>query len=519
MAFSSQPHGGVGGGGGVGGMARKASVSRWLQPSSLILIVAILTVLRLLAAANSGLAEDEAYYRLWGLSPALGYYDHPPMVGWWIWLGQALFGDTVLAIRFTGVLSVATGSVMLWRMAENLFGRPVAGWSVLFFNATILIGVGSVIATPDAPSVFFWGMALWAVSEVIRSSNANWWLVVGIAAGLGLASKYSVLFLGAGIVLWLIFIPQARRWWGAWQLWAGGALALAIFSPVLLWNAGHEWASFYKQFGRAVPQAWTLKYIGEFAGALIGLLNPLIAVLAAAGFARFLRRTWRGEAGAGLLIFTCLPFIAYLCFHALHDRVQANWPAPVFPALVIMAASVACEPPLRARRFLRWLAVFSVPLGVGLSLLVLLHAVDPFTGRLARKDPTFQTRGWDDVRAEIAGIARENGAKWIATNGYGLNGQLAFAFRGELPVEQLNERIRYVMQPPLDNATIAMPALFVTETRRDPGIDWLKQRFGTVEKLGPVTRRVEGVKLEDLAVYIVAAPDGDPRDPVYPLPQ
>lgn len=500
-------------------MTREMRISRWLQPSSLILIVGILTVLRLIAAAQSGLAEDEAYYRLWGLSPSTGYYDHPPMVGWWIHIGQALFGDTALAIRFVGVVSVAVGSLMLWRMADNLFGRAVAGWSVLFFNATFLIGIGGVIATPDAPSVFFWGMALWAASEVIRTSNANWWLVVGVAAGLGLASKYSVLFLGAGIVLWLIFIPEARRWLGAWQLWAGGALALAIFSPVLLWNADHEWASFYKQFGRAVPQTWTLKYIGEFAGALFGLLNPLVAVLTIIGFADFLRRTWRGEAGAGLLVFTCLPFVAYLCFHALHDRVQANWPAPVFPALVMIAASVASAPPLRGGKFWRALAVFSVPLGIGLSLLVLYHAVDPLTGRLDRKDPTFQTRGWNDVHAKIAAIAEQTGAKWIATNGYGLNGQLAFVFRGELPVEQLNERIRYAMQPPLDDTVVRLPALFVSEARRDPGADWLGKRFASVRMLGALTRQVEGVKLEDLVVYAVAMPISDPRDPVYPLPR
>ncbi|MFN8994534.1 MAG: hypothetical protein ACK5X3_12855, partial [Pseudomonadota bacterium] len=71
----------------------------WLAPRSLLVLVVLLTVFRLWSAANAGLVEDEAYYRLWGLFPAIGYYDHPPMVAWWIFLGQAIAGDTALGLR------------------------------------------------------------------------------------------------------------------------------------------------------------------------------------------------------------------------------------------------------------------------------------------------------------------------------------------------------------------------------------------------------------------------------------
>ncbi len=60
----------------------------WLRPGPLVLFVLALTLARLLAGGLSGLSEDEAYYRLWGLNPAWGYFDHPPMVGWWVALGH-----------------------------------------------------------------------------------------------------------------------------------------------------------------------------------------------------------------------------------------------------------------------------------------------------------------------------------------------------------------------------------------------------------------------------------------------
>lgn len=493
-------------------------LSWWLRPAGLTALIALLTGLRLATAAWSGLAEDEAYYRLWGLNPALGYYDHPPMVAWWIALGQWIAGDTALGVRLVGVLSAALGSLLLWRTAALLFGRAVAGWSVLLFNATILIGVGSLIATPDAPSVLFWGLTLWALAELIKSGNANWWLAAGLFAGLGLDSKYSVLFLGAGNVLWLLLVPSARRWWLSWQLWAGGVLAIAVFSPVLVWNAAHDWASFAKQFGRAVPEGWTLRYLGEFIGAIVGLLNPFVAALAVVGAGRAVRSTARGEPGPALLVLTTAPFLAYLTFHAFHARVQGNWPAPLFPALTMVAALAAANPPAALRGLWRGTAVAAVPLGVALSLIVYLHAVTPLTGAFARKDPTHQIRGWDALAADLKTLRQQAGAAWIATNSYSLTGELAFALRGKVAVEQLTERIRYVMQPPLDTATIAEPGLFVAEKRRDPDAEWLRERFAEVEQIGTLQRKVKGTVLEDFVVYRVARPINDPRDPVYPLP-
>ncbi|MEP5758691.1 MAG: glycosyltransferase family 39 protein, partial [Litoreibacter sp.] len=229
----------------------------YLRPAFLVVFVAALTGLKLWSATNAYFVEDEAYYRLWGLSPALGYYDHPPMIAWWIWIGQAIFGDTPLGVRALVVLSSALGSLFLWRTAYILFDRRVAGWSVLFLNTSILVGVGGILATPDAPSVFFWGLALWALAELHSSQKPNWLLAVGLFAGLGLDSKYSVLFLGGGITLWLVLVPSARRWFAAWQLWAGGLIALLCFAPVLYWNHLHDWVSFYKQFGRAAQGGWT----------------------------------------------------------------------------------------------------------------------------------------------------------------------------------------------------------------------------------------------------------------------
>lgn len=482
-------------------MAKTEDLPLFLRPSGLVLIVGLLTALKIFAAANAYLVEDEAYYRIWGLYPALSYYDHPPMIGWWITAGQALFGDTVFAVRAMVVLSGLIGSLALWRTAKILFDIRTAGWAVLFLNTSLLIGIGGILATPDAPSVVFWGLTIWALAELSVSKNPNWWLLVGLMAGFGLLSKYSLLFLGAGIVLWLIWVPDARRWWTAWQLWAGGTVALLCFSPVLYWNHVHEWVSFYKQFGRAGSGGFTTKFVFEYLGALIGLLNPLIAILAAAGAVLLFKAFRARESAASLILLTTLPFLLYLTYHSLHARVQANWPAPLFPAFAMMAAVFITS--LRADQLLwRRVAGAGISIGILVAVLVQLHAVNPITGQLARKDPTFQLRGWDEIGATLEQLAESENAAYILTMSYGLNAQADFLMKDKLPVIQVTERIRYIMAPDPDETLFEQPGLYITEKRRNKAGD-LQRSFETVEELAVLERKVKGVPLEELVVYKV----------------
>ncbi|MES0809696.1 glycosyltransferase family 39 protein [Roseibium sp. SCPC15] len=484
----------------------------FLRPAGLMVIVGLLTVLKLYAASNAHFVEDEAYYRIWGLFPAVSYYDHPPMIGWWIAAGQAVFGDTIFAVRFLLILTGLIGTLALWRTASILFDARVAGWAVLFFNSSLLVGIGGILATPDAPSVFFWGLSLWAIAELSHSRNANWWLMVGLMAGCGLLAKYSVLFLGAGIVLWLLWVPEARRWWTTWQLWIGGAIAIVCFSPVLYWNHLHEWVSFYKQFGRAGSGGYTAKYIFEFVGALVGLLNPLIAVLAGLGAATLFRSFRRRENAASLLILTALPFILYLLYHSLHSRVQANWPAPLFPTFAIAAAVFVGG--LRADQlFWKRFAAGGVGLGVLIAVVVQLHAVSPITGQFARKDPTFQLRGWPEIGEAVRAFVSEEGAAYVATTSYGLNGQIDYLLKDTVPVVQLTERIRYVMAPEPDMSMFGKPGLYVAEKRRNKEGE-LRNSFSSVEKLGELARKVDGVRLEDLVVYRIEGPTGPVFEPI-----
>lgn len=478
-----------------------------------VLAAAILamTLVRLWLAGGLGLTDDEAYYRLWALAPAMGYFDHPPMVGWMIAAGRWLAGDSPLGIRLVAVLVSLLGPFVLWRTASILFGPSVARSAVWLALAMPLLAVGGVIITPDTPSVLFWGLAGWALAELHVSRNANWWLAVGACAGLGLLSKYTNLFVGAGILMWLVLVRDNRRWFRSWQLWTGGALALLLAAPVLLWNAQHEWASFAKQFGRVGHGGrLTAVYVAELLGGALGLMSPVIAGLGALGLVRIARSaTSLRDQASTLLAAGMLPFLAYLLVHSTHDRVQANWMAPLYPSFALCAAvaltggDTAHRLGQAAGRLARW----AVGLGFLISGLLYWHALSPLVQLPGQRDPTSQTRGWRELAAELERLRTSTGACWVATSNYATTGQLAYHLKDKAPVVQLTERIRYAHLPGLDPALLACPALYVELERRSaPAL--LAERFRSVERLDSMTRSYAGVPIAAYAVYLLAGPNG-----------
>jgi hypothetical protein len=485
----------------------------WLDGSGRLLLAAVvaLALVRALVAAFAGLTEDEAYYRLWALAPAMSYLDHPPMVGWMIAAGRWIAGDNPLGIRLAAVASSLVGPFVLWRTAHILFGPVVARRAVWFALAMPLLAVGGVIITPDTPSVLFWGLAGWALAELYVSGRANWWLAVGLFAGLGLLSKYTNLFVGAGLLLWLVLLPANWRWFRSWQLWAGGALAVLLALPVVLWNAEHEWASFAKQFGRVTTTSRvTPVYFLELVGGYLGLASPVIAVLGLVGLWRVARAAVaERDQPRTLVAVSIIPLLVYMLLHTVHDRVQANWPGPLYPAFALCAAIAVSEGGQAARISPAALARWALALGFVMSGLIYAHVLRPLPFTPFWKDPTAQTRGWAGLAAEADRLRKANGACWIATTNYATTGQLAYELRSRAPVIDLTERLRYLHLPRVDDALLACPALYVELARRAKP-EALESRFRTVKPLGELTRRYGGRPLATYKVHLLAQPVGRP---------
>ena len=355
-----------------------------------------LTVLRLVLAAYLPMAPDEDYYFLWAQHLQAGYFDHPPMVALWIKASTALIGNTPLGIRLFGPLAAALGSVLLWDAAEQLApGRGIIAAALL--NATLLIGAGAIIITPDTPLLFFWTAGLAACARLINSGNPRWWLAVGLAAGCMLLSKYTAPLFIAAVFLWLVTRAEGRRQLATPWPWAGTVLALLIFSPNIAWNAGHHWVSFLKQGGRVAgfDPVRAAQFFGELVGSQIGLGTPVIVALAALGLWRL-----RHDAapGARLVLWLAVVPGAVLLEHVLSDRVQPNWVAILYPVACLAAAMLPAA----------WLARWLKPaLGVGFAFTAIAYVqalAAPVPLPAALDTASQQLAGWHAVaRTAMAG--------------------------------------------------------------------------------------------------------------------
>lgn len=476
--------------------------------------LAALTLLRLVVCAILPLAPDEAYYWVWSRDLQGGYLDHPPMVALFIRAGTALAGETALGVRLMGPVCLAIGSLLLARATEDLFpGRKAGPWAAALFNATLLAGVGAVAMTPDTPLIAFWTATVWALARLHRSGDGRWWLAVGVFAGAALLSKYTAALLGLGIVLWLLLDPAARRWFLRWQLWGGGALAVAVFAPVVLWNATHDWVSFAKQGGRAgtVEAGQALRYLGELIGGQLGLATPLVLALCVAGVGAAAARWWRGRDGAALLVAALtIPGAAIFLWQATGSRVQGNWPAILYPAGAIAAAAL-----LTAPGWLR-LRVPALVLGGVMTAGVYLQAIAAPLPLPRRSDPTLaRLGGWDGLLADLdAAMARE-GAGFVAAEEYGLASALAFGLPRTRVVIAMDPRWRYFSIPaPPSGVT----GLLLRSERRGDGPPLWPDAQALPDGAGRLVRSRHGIEAEAYRLHRVTTGAGQPPAALLPRP-
>jgi 4-amino-4-deoxy-L-arabinose transferase-like glycosyltransferase len=482
------------------------------------LTIAALIVLRLVSAAYTPLTFDEAYYWTWSKHLAGGFYDHPPMVAVLIRMGTLIAGDTELGVRLVSILLAIPMSFAVYRTAEMLFGgRRVAATATILLNVTLMAAVGTMIVTPDAPLLVASSFVLLFLAKVLATGRGAWWLAVGTAVGLALLSKYTALFFGPAILIWLIAVPKLRRWLISPWPYLGGIVAFAIFSPVILWNADHQWVSFIKQLGRARIEDLTLRYIGELIPTQIAFATPLVFILGMMGLYAFWRRKAGASAARVLLSSMFWTITLYFVWHSLHSRVEANWFAPVYPAFAIAAAAAGNLVPWdgRARRVMDFCLRWAAPSGILLFALVVVQAN---TGVLTgyRRDASVRSVGigWRELARQIEAVRAREGATCVLALDYGTTSWLSFYLPPGTCVAQRGQRFRWVNMPDPDPALLKGRLLYLDEARDDQPL--LKKDFAGVEKAAELKRMRGPLLIETIELDLLEHPKGEVFDRAPP---
>lgn len=216
------------------------------QPIHYVLLLAMAAIhvaLHVFTQGRYGIFRDEFYYLACADHLAWGYVDHPPLSIAFLAAIKALFGDSVHAIRLLpallgGGLVVLTGFIT----REMGGGRFAQGFAALGVMISPLYLVITGYYSMNAFDLLFWGLLFFVLLRLINTQNERLWLVFGGLAGLGLMNKYSVAFLGVGLILALLFSPHRKAFKSPF-FWLGGILAGVIFLPHLIWQIQAGWPS------------------------------------------------------------------------------------------------------------------------------------------------------------------------------------------------------------------------------------------------------------------------------------
>ena len=168
-----------------------------------VLGVALLTLFRLWYLGCTDLVPDEAYFWVWSKHFALSYRDKGPLVAWTIALGTRLFGDTVFGIRFFAVLLSAGTAFQLFKLAQRLYDDRTALWCLVVATVVPLFAIGAILMTIDPLSVFFWAWGANLSWQAFESGKTRYWLLLGLAIGVGFLAKFINAIQLVGIVLFL----------------------------------------------------------------------------------------------------------------------------------------------------------------------------------------------------------------------------------------------------------------------------------------------------------------------------
>lgn len=312
-------------------------------------------------AAVLPITGDEAYFIYWGAQPDWGFYDHPPMVGWWLALLLQVSWDEwwlrLPSILLPAVLALSTAA-FLRRHGEE------AAWTAALLVLLAPAHVWNVAITTDTPLVFFSFFSALAFIRAARDDDYRFYLLAGVLLGAAFLSKYFAVLLGLAFSAYALWRPTRRKL-------AGLALVVLGAAPGPLvniaWNMGHCWANImFNLYNRHEGAGWSWKTPLLYVVMLAYLLTPV-------ALWQLLRRPLapfgQGPQSRALAVISVVP-LALFALLSLVKTVGMHWVLSFLP-FVLMALVLAADG-LRRRalaRFFIGFALFHGVLVVATSLL------------------------------------------------------------------------------------------------------------------------------------------------------
>ena len=429
----------------------------WFRRSVwLVVLVTLARAVYVLWLCPYALAADEAHYWEWSRRLDWSYYSKGPGIAWLIRIFTEIFGDSEGGIRLAAVVMGAITAFAGAGLTRTLYkDQPFADRAAFFAACLILLTpayqIASLLSTIDGPYFACWILTAWMLALALVRGKQWAWIAAAGVFGIGFLFKYTILLLLPGLVGFLLTSRGERSTINRRTLAGASMLALVLASPVVVWNARHDWVTVRHLLGHlgvaggdvhhaptehwAYDPMWTLELIGTQLGAA-GLLITL-GLLGLIHARREKSRSWPGER---LMLWLALPVLGFYLAISFITDVEANWPVAGYLTLVPLAARVVVERPARFGGHTRrlWIATITIGLitGVGMLRVDLLAKAANALGLNISVQRIFSSRGMArEIGVMLDGLEAETGRQsFVIANHYGRASLFAYYLRNR-PVE------------------------------------------------------------------------------------
>lgn len=325
------------------------------------LIAALLTLgVHLIANPHYGFFRDELYFVICGFHPAWGYVDQPPVVPLLAAASQ-MFGHSLFALRAVCALFAAgcvyTTCLLIIELGGGVFAQTFG--ALIAAVTPALMDFGSKLST-DTVGLLLWPLAALIALRLVRGADPRWWLASGLTVGLGVESKYTMIFFAGALLAALLILPQRRVLATPWFA-AGTLLAFLIALPNVLWQAGHGFPMWALLHNAELHKNNVLDPLQYLATQFL-ITHPLLSPVWLAGLVFLLRRNDTRFLGVGALL-----VVAEMMLLHGKDYYSGNlYPIPIAAGAVVIESWTA-----RQRLLRPVIALYALAAGVALVPLLM----------------------------------------------------------------------------------------------------------------------------------------------------
>ena len=287
---------------------------------------------------------DEAYYWVWSKHLQAGYYDHPPMIAFLIYLTNFI-SQSEWGVRLVNVLSMSAAAIYIFKLTKILSDEKTALNAVIIFSSVILTHAGYIITTPDSPLILFWSISLYYTYRALFIGEKKDFILTGLFLGLLMLSKYTAILYIAGVVIFMLL--KRRDLFLNPYMYLAVIIASIVVSPMLIWNYQHDWISFTFQLHHGSTSSYEIypHLFFDFFGGQFGIFSPVFA--AVLFFFLIKDKLYFKDDKLFFISLSIVVTLLFFMYKSLYTRMALNYSAPAYIGAAVLLAVIISKYELR----------------------------------------------------------------------------------------------------------------------------------------------------------------------------